>query len=63
MWVIIIGATYLDECAGPATFTFTIRARVNLVHMLQSTLESAAFEGCIIYTFTLLKNSFTWSES
>ena len=50
-WVIIICVNYLDECVSPSTITSTMRAGVHWVHILQSTLESAVFEGFIIYTF------------
>ena len=59
IWVIIIGVTYLDESTDPTTITPTFRAGVHWVHILQSTLESAVFEGFIIYPFALLKNFFT----
>ena len=52
--MIIIGVTYLDECVGPTTTTSSIRAGVYWIHIPQSTLESAVFEGFTIYPFDLL---------
>ena len=52
------------ECAGPTTpATSSIRTGVHWVHILQSTLEFAVFEGFIIRTFALIKNFFTWGYS
>ena len=53
--MIIIGDTYLGGCVGPTTTTSSIRTGVHWIHILQSTLESAVFEGFIIDTFALLK--------
>ena len=50
--MIFIGVTYLDECVGSTTTTSSIRTGVHWVHTLQSTLESAAFEGFILLLFS-----------
>ena len=63
--MIIIAVTYLDESMGPTTVTsangdiFSLRDRVHRVYLLHPTLESAIFEGFIIYLFALLNNIFT----
>ena len=64
--MIIIGDTYFNESVVPIITNsasgdvLSFKVGVHWVYILQSTLESAIFEGFIIYPFVLLKNVFTW---